>query len=543
MDVQDPFNGDEDAALRYAIELSLQDVENKGTEVLSDDSSSDEDLEKRPIYPSVTKKAGNSSMQGTSKDATLATPQTAPTMTCGLSGLDRKKMEEERLARLGKRKAREEDQMIQEPRQRATTDGTPTLAASAAIGYSASLPFPTGVIKKTWTAGYRRTGDDIKIEEVLQKDELEMAVLSSFQWDEDWLLSKIDIGKTKMLLIAFASSATRQEEMKANVPEERIKFCFPPIPYDWGETGVMENVVFLIDLPRRDTTVLNRNKPTLFEEELCYFLRAQGLDEALVKSLARYDFSATARYGFVHCIGQSHMGYCGLGRTITALGLSTTGDVEIDYVVSSLGSVNMDLISAIYHAAQGDNGLKEYEERSARNAKGKRATKAQPETFEDRFRVYFPSHDTVNRSRGGKNAAGTICLQSKWWDSATFPRRLVRDCKSVRAGLLMHSKMLLVRHSSGSPTAWGYVGSANLSDSAWGRLVKDKATGKPKLTCRNWECGVLVPVRDHGRIIAEGRSSPGPLSIFQDTIPIPMEVPGEAYSMSGTKRPWLFLER
>ncbi|RYP79480.1 hypothetical protein DL769_002935 [Monosporascus sp. CRB-8-3] len=139
------------------------------------------------------------------------------------------------------------------------------------------------------------------------------------------------------------------------------------VPYDWGETGVMENIVFLIDLPRRDTTVLNRNKPTLFEEELCYFLRAQGVDEALVKSLAKYDFSATAHYGFVHCI--------------------TTGDVEIDYVVSSLGSVNMDLISAIYRAAQGDNGLKGYEERSAKNSRGKRTTKAQPETFEDRFQL------------------------------------------------------------------------------------------------------------------------------------------------------------
>ncbi|RYP13510.1 hypothetical protein DL767_010695 [Monosporascus sp. MG133] len=329
MDAQDPFNGDEDAALRYAIELSLQDVENKGTEILSVDSSSDEDLEKRPVYPSITKKAGNSPTQETSMSASLATPETAPTVTCGLSRLDRKRMEEERLARLGKRKARDEDQMIQEPRQRAKTDGTPTLRTSAAIGHSASLPFPTGVIKKTWTAGYTRTGDDIKIEEVLQKDELEMAVLSSFQWDEDWLLSKIDIEKTKMLLIAFASGATQQEEMKANVPEERIKFCFPPmlpfgnmhsklqllkyprslrivipsgnlVPYDWGETGVMENIVFVIDLPRRDMTVLNRNKSTLFEEELCYFLRAQGLDEALVESLAKYDFSATARYGFVH---------------------------------------------------------------------------------------------------------------------------------------------------------------------------------------------------------------------------------------------------
>ncbi|RYP10087.1 hypothetical protein DL764_000878 [Monosporascus ibericus] len=301
MEAQDPFDGDEDAALRYAIELSLQDVENKGTEILSVNSS-DEDLEKPPIYPTATKKAGNSSTQETSMGASLVTPETAPTVTCGFSGLDRKKMEAERLERLGKRKAPGEDQTTQEPRQRVKTDEALALGTSATIGHSASLPFATGAIKKTWTAGYMRTGDDIKIEEVLQKDELEMAVLSSFQWDEDWLLSKIDIGKTKMLLIAFASGAIQQEEMKANVPKERIKFCFPPIPYDWGETGVMENIVFLIDLPRRDATVLNRSKPTLFEEELCYFLRAQGLDEAVVKSLAKYDFSATARYGFVHCM-------------------------------------------------------------------------------------------------------------------------------------------------------------------------------------------------------------------------------------------------
>ena len=33
--------------------------------------------------------------------------------------------------------------------------------------------------------------------------------------------------------------------------------------------------------------------------------------------------------------------------------MGTTDDVVLDYVVSSLGSVNMDLITAIYHAAQG----------------------------------------------------------------------------------------------------------------------------------------------------------------------------------------------
>jgi hypothetical protein len=39
----------------------------------------------------------------------------------------------------------------------------------------------------------------------------------------------------------------------------------------------------------------------------------------------------------------------------------------------------------------------------------------------------------------------------------------MRDCKSIRPGMLMHSKMLFVRGAR----AWAYIGSANLSESAW----------------------------------------------------------------------------
>lgn len=202
MDNPDPFNGDEDAALRYAIQLSLQEVEEPSTELQSDPDSSDDDLDRQPTYPAVTRVVGSSSTQG-SKGASLPTSQ-VPTSTGGLAGLDRKKMEEERLARLGKRKAPDSTQETQEHKQKARIDGK-----SLTTSHPTNLPFPTGVVKKTWASGYARTGDDIKIEEVLQKDKLEMAVLSSFQWDEDWLLSKIDIRKTKMLLIAFASGVAQ----------------------------------------------------------------------------------------------------------------------------------------------------------------------------------------------------------------------------------------------------------------------------------------------------------------------------------------------
>jgi Tyrosyl-DNA phosphodiesterase. len=71
--------------------------------------------------------------------------------------------------------------------------------------------------------------------------------------------------------VAFAADERQKEEIRNNVPRDRIRFCFPPMgpmgsmhsklmllkfekflrivvptgnfmSYDWGETGTMENV-------------------------------------------------------------------------------------------------------------------------------------------------------------------------------------------------------------------------------------------------------------------------------------------------------------
>ncbi|CAJ2506008.1 Uu.00g001380.m01.CDS01 [Anthostomella pinea] len=562
MDDYDPFDGDEDAALRHAIALSLQEADEPGKPVELSSDDDEDDLERGPAYPPTPKRAAkeveeSAPATGTTKPSSSSSSQMTPSAqqpaapagggSGGLSafGLDRKKMEEERLARAAKRKmphGPDELDGQEDRRRRVKLDAAPGAATAtpvvpavpaysgpgqkgAAQGNVRGLPYPKGVVKKTWARGYPRK-DDINIEEVLQKDELELAMISSFQWDEEWMLSKIDIKKTKMVLVAFASGEAQ-----------------------WGETGVMENVVFLIDLPLiEDESRWSSNTLTNFGEELRYFLQAQGLDGSLVNSLRKYDFSETDRYRLVHTIGQTHVGeswqrtgYCGLGRAVTSLGLGTSSDIDVDFVVASLGSVNADLLGSIYNAAQGDNGMKEYEERKQRVGKKKKTSAENMPALATRFRIYFPSQDTVVQSRGGKNAGGTICVQSKWWDSPSFPRELIRDCKSVRPGLLMHSKIMFVRHvqSGESKAAWAYVGSANLSESAWGRLVKDKATGQPKLNCRNWECGVVIPVPAEA---TAGGSSHTDLTAFENSIPVPMTVPGDAYGASASKRPWLFLE-
>lgn len=84
-----------------------------------------------------------------------------------------------------------------------------------------------------------------------------------------------------------------------------------------------------------------------------------------------------------------------------------------------------------------------------------------------------------------------------------------------------------------------------------GRLVKDRATGQPKLNCRNWECGVLVPVttpkeqskgcdsiksdlKEDGAAKSESQLlSP---ELFRNTVPVPMKLP--AAQLNAHNRPW-----
>ncbi|QPC77074.1 hypothetical protein HYE68_007826 [Fusarium pseudograminearum] len=468
---QDPFevgsDMDEDEALRYAIALSLQEQELQG-----------EQSSQIPCASTSTSRRNGDGSGG-----------------AGLSllSLDRKKMEEERLQRLAKRRRSPTDEDVTEvpPPKRVTPCVEPPRTVAGSLPASL-LPYPKGAIKRTWAYGYPRTPEDIKIEEVFQKDKLELALLSSYQWDDEWLVSKFDLRKTKLLLLAFADSEAQKSEMRSNAPPG-IKFVFPAmngpgamhsklqllkypdylrvvvpsanlVPYDWGETGVMENMVFLIDLPRLDGSATHR--PTPFSIELGRFLSATGVGETMVNSLTNYDFSQTKHLGFVYTIPGGHQG---------------------------------DELKRI-----GDDGLAEFKSRTGRaGAAGKnKASNPWQGKLKDRFRIYFPTNETVTRSRGGRNAAGTICVQPKWWRSPTFPTELVRDCVNTRHGLLMHSKMILVSqteagsqnqsqlqtrpqtrreprgHDQGSASTqrdpktankslgWVYVGSANLSESA-----------------------------------------------------------------------------
>ena len=198
-------SSDDDEDLKRAIAISLQDQAKTPALTFKDaielDSETEDDDEAvhtedktQPDVPPVTTESSQHDVEaatGGQAGKLAGSEGCKPTSSLSFLGIDRKKMEQERLAR--KRKA---SISPPPPRKIAKSSPSPSIQISEPhLGSSKSLGpsvFPRGTVKKTWAFGYPRTGDDIKLEEVLQKQDLNLAVLSSFQWDVEWLLAKLN---------------------------------------------------------------------------------------------------------------------------------------------------------------------------------------------------------------------------------------------------------------------------------------------------------------------------------------------------------------
>jgi hypothetical protein len=470
-------------------------------------------------------------------------------------------MEEERLARLAQRKRHTSDDLTsrqheassnKKPRLLGDSAALPTLSnnltsrpsTSQASASSTQEPspepqFPNGVVRMTHTRGLQNheQAKDIRIEDVFLKDHLQMAVLSSFMWDLDWILTKINRSKTNIVIITAVKSDHERLEHEATATSLGMRCVFPPmnpqggfmhsklmllvfekflrivvtsanlVSYDWGETGVMENVVWLIDLPRlpENATAQTSQDLTFFGKELLFFLESGNMPDYVLRGIFKFDFSATEPFAFIHSVSGPHMGsalqrtgFNCLARAIRTLNLRPPGTGrhvnKLHYATASLGNLNDSLLGSLLSATRGISTV--VHSRSSGSSKNdaevlNRLEKARKDR--DDMLVYFPTHRTVFESKGGVEAGGTISMRKEWYGKSTFPQGVLRDYISVKKGILSHAKIMLC-HSKEGDTAWAFIGSHNMSESAWGKIVKDRAAGQMKLVVRNWECGVLIPV-------------------------------------------------
>ncbi|RMZ70444.1 hypothetical protein GMOD_00000535 [Pyrenophora seminiperda CCB06] len=541
---------------------------------LTSDTDDDEDVYNEDLRRAITFSLKEDNKNNVTQPAATSdsyAPVTTVSAAPGLMGMmDRKAMELERLARLGKRKRDES------PESRPSKQVARSPPAAAPSNEGPLLQYPKGAIKRTFAAKYPRT-NDITIDEVLEAPHLNIAVISSFIFDSNWVYEKLDPLKVKQLWLM--NGKFRGEDIRQKLTQEwretrvpNLKLHFPPmggmivtmhsklmllsgkeklrivVPtanmtnFDWGESGsdevpgLMENSLFLVDLPRRSDNGAGATVEDLppFGRDLIFFLKAQELDSNVMDGVLKFDFTNTKHLAFVHSIGGSHKaelerptGLSSLANAIRELHLDDVEHIELDYAASSLGAINDAFLSRIHLAARGKTINKD---------------NATVPNVRDHFRIYYPTNDTVEKSMGGPNGAGTISFSSNFYNAPTFPKECLRDYDSTRRGMLSHNKLLFARgrrRSDGRPFAWVYVGSANISESAWGgqKLLKSGKMGS--LNVRNWECGVVVPVPEEQlEQHLDLKDGEVPLmSVFEGTVEVPFQFPGKKYE---GKRPWLF---
>lgn len=268
-------DNESDEDLKRAIAMSLADQPESSSlkkavviDLISSDEDEDDDLDAPVIARKITstkvisnkqevqsteastshtQKPKITSDHASSQNANIRTDMKPPAGATDISpspnpspltllGLDRKKMEEERLLRIQQRA--KPDQQISTPgpegRKRKASPSLPHPSSqrskpsdskvasddrplSSAQGAPLPIPspreherslgveYPDGVVKKTWVQGSPRQGDDIKFEEVLQKNDLELAVLSAFQIEPDWVASKLK-PETKVVFVLQAKT-------------------------------------------------------------------------------------------------------------------------------------------------------------------------------------------------------------------------------------------------------------------------------------------------------------------------------------------------
>lgn len=547
----------------------------------------------------------------------------------GLAGLNRKAMEAERLSRLKRKrhtgpvdKPCTETGMSPPPlSRRRIADRTISplksvaAASTSSADHRAHLHQPSQTYRVLLTSHpsrYSSTGqlEAISFPDILKPPEnsemtLKSALLSSFIADFDWLLPHFQTNKVGFVFVLHAHNEAQKAALQADfagLPNVRLilpklaggrgtmhsktillffegqgrqvcRIIVPSanlVPYDWGVGGIMENILWTVDLPAKTTQDGLSSSP--FRDPLCRQLEAMGVPPDVTRKLDTFDFRAVEECRFIHSCSTSQVvdrpktGLLSLSTSLESLQLHVSSSSRacpprIDFVTSSLGNLSQDFVNQLILAVCG----RTHDLRSSQGTRN-HASQKSPSTVNAQFRsmlhIYFPSADTVRSSHGGPGSGGTICFQKHWWEANELIQDCLLDLVNKRdTGTLMHSKVLYVRyrtpvHVSSHDTecsyaGWAYVGSANCSESAWGR-VTNSAKGASKFTCRNWESGVLVPVRTSPTTetvtSASGDSDlldSGPPrldAVFRGIVPVPMLTPSVRYKSAGLQ-PWFFMER
>ncbi|ORZ35976.1 tyrosyl-DNA phosphodiesterase-domain-containing protein [Catenaria anguillulae PL171] len=362
----------------------------------------------------------------------------------------------------------------------------------------------------------------VRFSDLVDKSHITAAILSSYVWEEEWLLPHFP-ADTRFCFINNAKSPIQLPPSLASTSKlisppltaggafgcMHTKLCLLVYPtfirfvlgsanliaYDW--TG-MANVIYVHDFPRL-TPQSPPNATDFYTKQLAPLLRDLGVPEGIHKIVGQCDSSGMGKHGrrLVRSRPGSYLpsdgyGLAGMVDAVKVMGLPQDKPMIMTCATSSVGSLDTE-----YLRTWGDGIMR-----------GEFAPSASAAATTE-VRIVYPTSDEVVRSVYGIEGGGSLWLRKEVWDKPEFPRHRFWTLDARCRGFLSHAKTIVLlpqdtastRTDGKTPIGLYYAGSHNFTRAAWGSLTKRES----KCRMSNYETGIVCPITSADQI---GRSLP-----------------------------------
>ncbi|KAF9426446.1 hypothetical protein BGZ94_006512 [Podila epigama] len=419
------------------------------------------------------------------------------------------------------------------------------------------IQYTEATFKNTYIQGTVKGPNTVRIDDLIDREFIQKAVMTSFQLDSFWLEKYLPRTVPQLLVTHWSSKMGESPGFRTT---GKVTELHPPltgygsfhpklmllfyasfcrvvigsanlVPHDWSE---MVNTLYVQDFPMLPTRVSNPTELGSFGSTLYNFLEVMTIPTKILRVVECIDFSS-AKVHLIPTVQGSHPVFAdhayGIARFAKVMEAVNPRRQPwmMEYQTSSIGRLTLKFLTEFDNAARG--------------LPVRTRSRLDPEELMPPIKIIFPTERTVQESRNGEMGAGTICFQEHFWKEPSFPKPVLHDfeCVAGMKGSLMHSKVCLARPrpnaadivgvtttqsgnsstsaastSNVAPAGWFYVGSANFTESAWGTISQKKKAGKKPsyveitsdsvptpaselglmISMRNWELGV-IHVMDH----------------------------------------------
>ncbi|KAI8633533.1 tyrosyl-DNA phosphodiesterase I [Xylariaceae sp. FL1651] len=413
------------------------------------------------------------------------------------------------------------------------------------------MTYPTGALRITRTPGRKDTKNCVNLSEVIHKDHLKSACIYSFFIAEEELYSHLPLSHTSdevpiyigrdpnMDPIVETASTQAGIPFKEKVSRKQLDSLRPALQrlhgrkygknlrtfYAWAsgsshskilllvypaflrivitscnmmdiDTELGDNHWYIHDVPK--LSFPKSRSPSGFEADILSHMEALGAPEAFIDSIrGEYDYSTvkvhlvTSVPGTCAGVKAEQHGLLRFRRVVKQLDLKlsdkeASGHLQLEVCTASVGNLTAKWLSGFHSCALGKDVL--HADDNAREV--------------PKLKLFYPTVQNVKSAdQTAQWAASNIGCHTRPWNTAPVEvKRIFHHYESKDRGKLFHQKFILAYNPCDTTQLpyYIYVGSANLSQSAWGAIEHDKkgneATSDKKLVkLTNFECGVLIP--------------------------------------------------